>query len=471
MSAILDGHEGVLCHMDDVIIFGKNQQEHDSRLHAALKTIQAAGVTLNKDKCEFSKQRLTFLGHVVDEHGISPDPVKTSAVSEMTRPQSVPELRRFLGMANQLGKFTPNLAELTQPLRELLSKKNAWTWGPTQEEAFKRVKLELTEPATLAIYNPEAETKISADASEYGIGAVLLQQSSTQWKPVAYASRALSETERRYSQIEKEALAITWACERFAEYIIGKHIKLETDHKPLVPLLSKKDLAHLPPRILRFRLRLTRFSYDISHVPGKLLYTADTLSRAPVCRAVEEREDVEMESFVQAIISSLPAGQDRLSEYRQAQLADGICSQVISYCKEGWPDKKKVSSEVTAYWAVRTELTIADNLLLYRNRIVVPKSLQTETLRKIHQGHQGIVKCRERVISAVWWPGVFTQLEEFVKTCPICLKTAVLPKEPLLQTPLPSRPWERIAADLCELKRPDYLWSLTTILVTLKCRN
>lgn len=351
-------------------------------------------------------------------------------------------------MANQLGKFTPNLAELTQPLRELLSKKNAWTWGPTQEEVFKQVKLELTRPTTLAIYNPEVPTKI---------GAVLLQQSSTQWKPVAYASWALSETEQRYSQIEKEALAIAWACERFAEYVIGKHIGLETDHKPLVPLLSKKDLAHLPPQILRFRLRLTRFSYNISHVPGKLLCTADTLSRAPVSHTVDKREDMEMESFVQAIISSLPAGQDRLSEYRQAQLAVVICSQVISYCKEGWPDQEEVSSEVTVYWTVRTELTVVDNLLLYRNRIVVPKSLQTETLRKIHQGHQGIVKCRERVASAVWWPGVSTQLEEFVKACPICLKTAVLPKEPLLQTPLPSRPWERIAADLCELKGSDYL--------------
>ena len=131
-------------------------------------------------------------------------------MSQMKRPQSVPELRRFLGMANQLGKFTPNLAELTQPLRELLSKKNAWTWGPTQEEVFKQVKLELTRPTTLAIYNPEVPTKI---------GAALLQQSSTQWKPVAYASWALSETEQRYSQIEKEALAIAWACERFAEYI------------------------------------------------------------------------------------------------------------------------------------------------------------------------------------------------------------------------------------------------------------
>ena len=127
MSSILAGQEGVLCHIDDIIVFGRNQDEHDSRLQSVLKTIKKAGVTLNKEKCEFNRDRLVFLGHVINKDGISPDPEKTAAVSKMERPQTVSELRRFLGMANQLGKFTPNLAELSssQPLRELLSSKNA----------------------------------------------------------------------------------------------------------------------------------------------------------------------------------------------------------------------------------------------------------------------------------------------------------------------------------------------------------
>ena len=235
------------------------------------------GVTLNPQKCEFSKDKLTFLGHVIDAEGIKADPEKTEALRKMSPPTSVPELRRFLRKANQLGKFTPNLAEITQPLCELLSKSRIWTWGPSQSEAFKLVKEELSRPTTLALYDPVAPMQISADASSYGLRVVLLQKIDNSWKPVAFASRSMSETERRYAQIEKEALATTWACEKFANFIVGTHFRIETDHKPLDPLLGTKHLDSLPPRVLRFRLRPDRFSYDITHVPGKELYTADTL--------------------------------------------------------------------------------------------------------------------------------------------------------------------------------------------------
>ena len=126
METILSGQEGILCHMDDVLIFGKTQEEHDARLHSALQTIQKAGVTLNLEKCEFSRQHLTFLGHFIDKEGVSPDPRKTSAIGAMPKPTTRTELRRLMGMANKLGKFSPNIAEITQPLRELLSSKKVW---------------------------------------------------------------------------------------------------------------------------------------------------------------------------------------------------------------------------------------------------------------------------------------------------------------------------------------------------------
>ena len=459
MMEILAGQEGVLCHIDDVIIFGRNKKEHDDRLHAALKKIQAAGVTLNGEKCEFNKNQLLFLGHIINQEGISADPSKTSAIVKMKQPTTLTELRRFMGMVNQLGKFTPHLAELAQPLRVLLSTKNVWIWGAPQEKAFHDIKDELIKPAILAIYNPDAPTKISSDASAFGLGAVLLQYSGDTWRPVAYASRFMSETEQRYSQIEKEALGIVWACDKFKDYVLGKHIGLETDHKPLVTLLGKTSLANLPPRILRFRLRLSRFQYNISHVPGKLLYTADTLSRAPVTQVLKEREEVEMESlnFVQAIISSLPANDSKLQEYRKGQVEDNTCSQIIQWCQSEWPDRGSVSSDLQPYWTVRTELSYINGLLLFRNRIVIPKSLQRMTLQKIHQGHQGISKCYERVLTAVWWPGVFKELEAFVRTCPQCCRTTPLTSEPLLPTTLPNYPWQKVAVDLCQLKGSVYL--------------
>ena len=136
-------------------------------------------------------------------------------------------------MVNQLGKFSPNVAELSKPLRELLSNKKAWLWTPAQDEAFAKLKQELTTPTILALYDPNAETTISTDASSYGLGPILLQKLEDQWHPVAYASRSMTDAESRYTQIEKETLAVTWACERFATYIQGKTIILETDHKPL----------------------------------------------------------------------------------------------------------------------------------------------------------------------------------------------------------------------------------------------
>ena len=459
MSEILAGLEGVLCQMDDVLIFGKDQAEHDKRLEAALKRIEEAGATLNPQKCEFRRSKITFLGHVIDENGITADPEKTEAIRRMSSPTNVSELRRFLGMANQLGKFTPNLAEITQPLRELLSKSRSWSWGPPQIAAFSRVKEELSRPTTLALYDPSTPTKVSADASAYGLGAVLLQKFDS-WKPVAFASRSMSETERRYAQIEKEALATTWACEKFADFIVGKHIEIETDHKPLVPLLGVKHLDCLPPRILRFRLRLDRFSYDIKHVPGKELYTADTLSRAPLPTIPTEgtRTQEELAELCMATtISHLPASDQRLETYRQAQSSDLICQQVLKYCREGWPDKRQIDSALKAYWPAQGELTESNGLLMYGQRMVIPKALQAETLSKLHEGHQGIVRCRLRAKISVWWPGLSKQLASFIERCPECARDTRPGREPLIPTPLPSYPWQKVATDIFNLKGQEYL--------------
>ena len=344
-----------------------------------------------------------------------------------------------MGAVNQLGKFSPNVAELSAPLRKLLSTKNAWLWGPEQETSFRHLISELTTPTILTFYNPSAPTKISADASSYGPGAVLLQASNSTWHPVAYASRAMTATESHYTQIEKEALALTWACDKFSCYILGKHVVLETDHKPLVPILSYKHLDNLPPRVLRFRLRLMRFDYDVVHVPGKYLYTADMLSRSP-------RSGVLYTS-----------SETRLNTYRQGQADDAIVSKVITYCQSGWPHKHQISDELRPYWAIRGKLSLYDHLLLYGNRIVVPPKLRSETLAKIHQGHQGIQRCHLRIMSSIWWPGVSQAVETYVKHCSHCQKRYVPPREPLISSTLPSRPWNRVAADLFEFNNTHYL--------------
>ena len=366
-----------------------------------------------------------------------------------------------MGMVNQLGKFSRNLADVTQPLRQLLSKRSAWLYGPTQEQAFSRIKEELAQPTVLALYNPQAPTKVSADASSYGLGAVLMHKCGTSWKPIAFASRSMTETERRYAQIEKEALASTWACEKFSTYILGTKFLIETDHKSLVPLLGTKNLDSLPPRVLRLRLRLARFDYSITHVPGKLLNTADALSRAPSSADESDtRQQVEAEALMEVCVAHLPASRERLEEYRSAQAADPICSTVINYCKRGWPENTHVETEVKPYWKVRGELTVYDdNLLLYNQRIVVPKALRRQTLQKIHCGHQGIQRCCLCANSSVWWPGLHHEVTNMVKQCPTCARDLTPRKEPMIASQLPDYPWQRVGTDLFYHKGVNYLSS------------
>ena len=267
----------------------------------------------------------------------------------------------------------------------------------------------------------------------------------------------MTQTERHYAQIEKEALAITWACERFSVYVLGRRFIIETDHKPLIPLLGSKNLDSLPPRVLRFRLRLTRFDYSIVHVPGKLLYMADALSRAPVASTESSSTSwqVEAELLVEATIADLPAGKNRIKEYSDAQAADPVCSAITNYCRNGWPtDKKGLSAEIAPYWSSIGELTICGNLLLNENRIVVPKSMQKLTLTKIHNGHLGIQRCHK---AAVWWPGITHQLTNFVKQCPKCAKEFTPKSEPLISTKLPSYPWQKVATDIFHSNGANYL--------------
>ena len=232
---------------------------------------------------QFACTRIVFLGHAINANGYSPDPSKTEVIQKMKSPTNVRELRRLMGMINQLNKFSPHMANLSQPLQELSKGNNMRLWTDQHEDAIQKLKDETCSKRVLAHYDINAKTKISADASAYGLGAVLLQsQDGVTWWPIVFASRSLNETEMRYAQIEKEALALVYACENFSDYVLGKPVLLETDHKPLVPILGSTSLDILPPQVLRFCIRLMRFQYSINHVPGKTLYMADTLSRAPL---------------------------------------------------------------------------------------------------------------------------------------------------------------------------------------------
>ena len=318
---------------------------------------------------------------------------KVEAIQKVLPPSNVGDIRRFLGMANHLSKFSPNLAEKTQPLRGLLNKANHWVWGEPQRQAFQDVKEALASSPVLSHFDPNRETVVSADASSYGLGAVLLQkQPDGELKPISYISRSQTPAEQRYAQIEKEALAFTWACERFSDYLLGLAFHIQTDHKPLVLLFSTKNLDELPIRVQRFRLRMMRFDFTISHVPGKNLLVADALSRAPSTDPVDTDTLLQLETaaYVNSVVQSLPATERQIERIRQHQEEDEVCKQVAAYCQSGWPSRQALAGTVKPYYPVAAELSVENGLLMRGNRVVIPSALRLEMLDRLQTGHNQV---------------------------------------------------------------------------------
>ena len=276
MSQIFDGNEGIEVIVDDLLIWGETREQHDERLKQALERAREAGVKLNKDKCEIGLQQVTYIGHTLSSNGLKPDVNKVEAIKTMDTPTDKAAVQRFLGMATYLSKFIPNFSQLAAPLRMLLEKNTAWHWDVQQQNSFERLKQTITNAPVLKYYDVNKHVTIQVDASPDGLGAVLLQDE----RPVAYASRSLTQTQRNYAQIEKEMLAITFGCERFHDYIFRKKsVTVHTDHKPL-EFIFKKPLYHAPLRLQRMILRTQKYSINVQYKPGKELLIADTLSRA-----------------------------------------------------------------------------------------------------------------------------------------------------------------------------------------------
>ena len=450
MTQVVAGLEGVIVHMDDVCIWGSTVEEHDRRVRAVLQKMTDAQMTLNKSKCEFSRHSIKFLGHVISGKGIEPSPEAVQGIRDFKTPQNVSDVRSFLGMANQFSKFTPLLADLSKPLRDLLCKGTVWYWGPMQEASLANIKEELSRSVKLAAYDPSAETIIQTDASRSGIGAALIQiQSDGTRKVVAAASRSLSDTERRYAMIEQEALGVVWACEKFKNYITGLTVRIQTDHKPLISLLNDIELNKLTVRVQRFRMRLMRFSYMIEHIPGKENVLADALSRSQAAANLSELSFVDEVEFCVTQSQSVHASQGKLHELSKLQKADEILALVRSFVLGSWP-AYLTSNDVCLqpYFDNRSLISIQNDLLTMGDRIIIPQTKRVEILQTLHEGHLGITKCRDRARQIVWWPGISQQIAEMVRNCNTCRRHANKVHEPLMPAKFPKNPWQKVGSDL-----------------------
>lgn len=454
-SNIFKDLKGVITHVDDVLVYASDAETHDKTLREVLARLNKEGITLNKNKCVIGVDKVSFLGHVISKSGVKIDPSRIEAICQFPEPTNKKEVQRLLGMINFVARFIPNKSEILEPLNCLLKNDFMFVWDKPQQESFQKIQELLSKAPCLAFFDPSKQIIVSADASCYGLGSALMQLDpvTNERELVAYASRTLTPTECRYAQIEKEALGLTWACEKFQEYLIGISIILETDHRPLLQILQTKYLDELSPRLQRFRMRLMRYDYTVMYTPGHKLHVADTLSRSPLQTKSEcEELHLEVESFVRLIVKNLPIKDNFLKKIIHEQQNDSVCKKLHEFVVSGWPEKNKLTPELALYYQFRNYITFSENLLLKGNRIIIPPSLQQQVLQFIHTGHQGIVKCRERAKMSVWWIGLSSQIEQLVKFCPNCIEERTNIKETFLKDEVPSRPWSKVAVDLFKHK-------------------
>lgn len=461
LHRILDGIDGVVFHIDDILIHAPTLDKHNEILSEVLKRIQSEGITLNREKCIFGVQSLKFLGHLISNSGISVDPDRIQALVNFPEPRDKTELLRFLGMVNFSSRFLKNRSHILEPMTAILKKNTGFNWDLAQKQSFSKIKQLLQESPCLEYFDTFKKTIVSADASSFGIGACLMQQNERgENKVVCYASRLLSKTEQRYAQIERECLALTWACEKFSEYVSGIKILLETDHSPLVQILQTKPIDELTPRLQRFRLRLMRYDYEVYYVPGKEIVVADALSRNFPNSNVPDDDELVLETdvFVNLVIESLEVKPYLLEEIKQEQMNDRICIKLREFTLKGWPaNRNRIDSEILPYFQYRFEISDCDGYLIKGTRLIIPKILQTKIINFIHQGHQGIVKCRARAKTSVWWLGLSTEIDNLVRNCPRCVENRVNNKEPFIRDEFPERAWQKVACDLYKLNGIWYL--------------
>ncbi|XP_054257058.1 uncharacterized protein K02A2.6-like [Macrosteles quadrilineatus] len=440
MDKVLQGTDGVKCFFDDIIIQGTDYKSTLERLKTVLEKLRAHNLKLNFDKCKFFQQRITYLGHTIDENGLKKNSEKVKAIIEAEKPRNVNQLRSFIGMANYYNKFIPRLAEKLYPLNKLLQKGQRFEWSQECENSFINVKKHIANDNTLAHYNPKLPLILSTDASPYGLGAVISHKfPDGSEQPIAFASRSLSKSEKQYSQIDKEATAIYWGVKKFFAYCYGRKFVLQTDHKPLVSIFhpSKCLPAMSATRLLNYSLFLAGFDYTIEYRRTSDHCNADFLSRFPV-EQTQDDEDL-YSKFQMNQIAILPLTQCTLAEHTKK---DSVLATIVTALENG-ENLEKVGFR-------NNDLSLHKGCIFRGSRVVIPNTLQKEVLKELHIGHLGMSKMKAMARSYVYWKNLDNDIENLVNNCDKCKQKRNEPSK-LNHHPWeePTAPWHRSHLDFC----------------------
>lgn len=280
-------------------------------------------------------------------------------------------VQRFLGMVKYLAKFYSHTTELYEPLRQLTHKDSLWEWSERHEHAFNKIRDTIAQTSVLKSYNPTEQRVLQCDASKSGLGAALMQRG----QPIAYASRALTETEKGYAQIEKELLAVVFGMKRFHQFTYGRTVEVQSDHKPLESIMTK-PLLSAPKRLQCMLMRLQNYEVSLRYVPGKHVVLTNSLSRAYLTEQ-DNRGPVEVKVESINMIHYLPVSSERLKAIQRATELDRELQTLKNMILQGWPEvKEHVPLEVAMYFHNRDELSVQNGVIFRGERVVVPTALR-----------------------------------------------------------------------------------------------
>ena len=445
---VLEGLKGIICIADDVLVDGDDDSDHDQNLRGLLQRGRDNGISFNRTKCKFRLPEVDFMGHVVTTSGLKPDPKKIDAVLNMQRPMDHKAIQRLQGTVGYLAKFLPRLSAVMEPIRRLAQEDEEWQWTEVEEEAFEEIKRLATQAPVLGYFDTHKPLIIECDASEGGLGAALIQDDH----PVAYASRALRPEETRYAQIEKECLAIVYSLERFHQFTFGRKVMVYSDHKPLEAIV-KKPLYRAPRRLQGMLLRMLNYDVDIVWKKGKHMYISDMLSRAylPYDGKGDQFEIVNA-------VEHLPISPEKLAELKAETERDETLQLLAKVISKGWPEEKEsLPMSLHVYFSTRDEYVVQNGLIFRGERVVVPESMRAETKDLLHRSHLGVESTLRRARECLYWPNMTSDIKQVVEQCGTCRTyERAHQNETLMSHEIPSRQYEKVAADLFALDGTDY---------------